>query len=268
MLAQQFTLFKDLPTFLETFPKAVQGAHVASHKEAITTWRDNPSFPGLAHRFTWAASRNYGFSMRRRKYGSPTSFRIHYAREGIGMPSEARPAQGGKHVSFGASRAPNRNKPWYFGSGGTKAKILAKRVTSRVYGGQVISRFRASGWGINLIGGPTMRGVASAAWVYIPVTYQMRVYKDSVNKTGGYTRMVTRSIPRWVHTFATRTYREEFEDLTHDLPWIQRLADASLRNNLRDLVIDDRGRVRVRYRKAIKAGTLDPAEITLLQGGA
>jgi hypothetical protein len=177
------------------------------------------------------------------------------------------PGGGRKFLSHGASKAPNRDKPWYVQSGGTKAKILQKRVVSRVYGGQIISRFNAGGFGINLLGGQNHRGVATAHWVKIPITYQMKVFKDSVNKTGAYTVTVTRGIGRWVRSFATRTYRQEYEDLTHDLPWIQRLAEASLRNNLRDIVVDSRGRVRVKFRKAVGKLGLDPAELTMIQGG-
>jgi hypothetical protein len=263
-----FRLLVDLPTFLQTFPKALQGATVAAHKETITTWRDRPAFPGLAHRFTWAASRNMPISMRKKKYGSPTALRINMARAGLGMPREARPGAGGKGVRLGASQAPNINKPWYVNTGATRAKLLARKPRSTISGGQVITRFSGSGGsGINLLGGEKMRGVATAHWVHVPVSYPMRVYKDAVNKAGAYTVMVTRSIPRWVHTYASQTYRQEFENLTHDLPWIQRLAQASLRNNLRDLVIDNRGRVRLRYRKAMSKAGLDPAEIAMLQGG-
>jgi hypothetical protein len=262
-----FKLFVDLPTFLAAFPKVVQGATVAAHKEAITTWRDRPAFPGLAYRFTWQASKDYNFSMRRVKYGSPTNLRIHYAKQGLGMPSEGRPGGGRKGLSSKARPAPNRDKPWFITSGGTKSAILNRRVTSRVYGGQIVSRFKAGGLGINLLGGPTMRGVASASWVHVPVTYQMRVYKDAVNKAGAYTVTVTRSIPRWIRTYASRTYRQEFEDLTHDLPWIQRLAESSLRNNLRDIVVNDRGQVRVKFRKAVGKLGLDPAELAMIQGG-
>jgi hypothetical protein len=262
-----FKLFVDLPTFLTAFPKVVLGATVAAHKEAITTWRDRPAFPGLAYRFTWKASKDYNFSMRRAKYGSATKLRIHYTKAGLGMPREGSPGGRRKGLSANARQAPNIDKPWFVTSGGTKSKILARRVTSRVYGQQIVSRFKAGGLGINLLGGPNMRGVASAAWVHVPVTYQMRVYKDAVNKTGAYTVTVTRAIPRWIRTYSSRTYRQEYEDLTHDLPWIQRLAEASLRNNLRDIVVDERGRVRVKFRKAVGKLGLDPAELTMIQGG-
>jgi hypothetical protein len=268
MNAGGFKLFVDLPSFLNAFPKVVQGATVAAHKEAITTWRDRPAFPGLAYRFTWKASKDYAFSMRRRKYGSPTLLRVNYAKAGIGMPSEAMPGRKRTGLSAGSNAAPNRDKPWFFQSGGTKSRILQKRVTSRVYGGEIVSRFNAGGFGINLLGGQNHHGVATAHWVHIPVTYQMKVYKDSVAKTGAYTMTVTRGIARWVHSYASRSYRQEFEDLTHDLPWIKRLAEASLRNNLRDIVINDKGQPRLKFRRAVAKLGLDPAELELIKGGA
>jgi hypothetical protein len=268
MNAGGFKLFVDLPTFLKAFPKVVQGATVAAHKEAITTWRDRPAFPGLSHRFTWKASRDYAFSMRRRKYGSATALRVNYAKAGNGMPSEAMPGRRTKHLSRGSNASPNRDKPWFVQSGGTKARILRKRVTSRVYGGQVVSRFNAGGFGINLLSGRNHYGVATAHWILMPVTYQMKVYKDAVNRTGAYTVTVTRGIGRWVRSYATRTYRQEFEDLTHDLPWIQRLAEHALRNNLRDIVIDNKSQPRLRFRQAVAKLGLDPTELEMIKGGA
>lgn len=267
MQAGGFKMLVDLPTFLQTFPKSVQGATIAAHKEALTTWRDRPAFPGLAYRFTWKASKDYGFSMRRSKYGSATKLRIGYAKTGNGMPSEAMPGAGRKNLSFKARRSPNRGKPWYVSSGGTKAAILKRKATSRVNGDQVVTQFKAGGLGLNLLSGANMRGVASATWVHVPVTYAMKVYKDAVNKAGAYTVTVTRAIPRWIRTYANRTYRQEFEDLTHDLPWIQRLAEASLRNNLRDLTVADDGKTRMKFRKAVKNMDLDPAELALINGG-
>lgn len=265
--AAGFRLLSDLPRMAAAFPKVVRAATAAGQKEALTTWKERPEFPGLAARFTWRASKDYGFSMRRRKYGSPTQLRINYAKSGLGMPREARPGGGRKGLSRGSSAAPNIDKPWFMASGGTRTRILARKPHSKYTGDTVTSRLLCNGFGINLLGQQTMRGVVSATWVHVPVTYQMTVYKHAVEKTGAYTMLVTRAIPRWVRTYATRTYREEFEDLTHDLPWIQRLSDLVVRNNLRDIVVDDTGKVRLRFRKAIKAGILDADEIALLHGG-
>lgn len=262
-----FALLKDLPTFLATFPKEVERATVAGHKESLLIWRDRTENPGLAFRFTWAFSKGGRTTMRRRKYGSPTLLRLNYAKQGLGMPSEARPGIGSKHVRLGARRAPNTDKPWFVTTGGTRAKILARRPISRLYGGQIVTRMKAGGLGINLLGGQNMRGVASSAWVHVPISYQMRVYKDSVHRTGAYTVTVTRAIPRWVHTYVGRTYKQEFEDLSEDLPWIRNLAEQAIRRNLRDLVIDDRGRVRLRYRKALNAGKISASELTTIEGG-
>ena len=65
MPAPGFQLLTDLPNFLKVFPKEVTKATVAGQQEGVTTWRDNPAFPGLAHRFTWPGSKSYTFSMRR-----------------------------------------------------------------------------------------------------------------------------------------------------------------------------------------------------------
>lgn len=268
MPAPGFQLLTDLPNFLKVFPKEVIRATVDGQQEGVTTWRDRPVFPGLAFRFTWPASKPYGFSMRREKYGSPTALRIHYAKQGLGMPREARPGSGRKGLSHGANAAPNITKPWYFTTGGTKAKLLAKRPRSTVSGGTVITRYRASGWGINLLGGQNHRGVTSATWVHVPVTYPMTVYKDAVNRAGAYKVTVTRAIPRWIFTYAARTYRQEFEDLSQDLPFIQRVAEAAVRRNIRDIIIDSRGRVRLRYRRGFSAAGLDSSELVSIQQGA
>lgn len=264
MAAVGFKLFTDLPNFCATFPKEMAKATAAGQMEACLTWRDRPVFPGLAFRFTWPASKPHGFSLRRRKYGQPTSLRVHYAKAGLGMPREAMP---GAKRKAGFRPPPNLDKPWFVATGGTRAKMLAKRPKVSISGGTVITRYRPAGWGINLLGGPTHHGVATAHWVHVPVTYQMRVYKDSVAKAGGYTMTVTRGIARWVYTYAARSYRDEFEDLTHDLPWIQRLADAAIRNNIRDLVIDRNGKVRLRYRRGFAKAGLDTAELAAIQGG-
>ncbi len=267
MPAPGFRLLSDLPKMAEAFPKVVRAATAAAHKEALSTWQERPAFPGLAYRFTWGASKDYGFSMRRQKYGSPTRLRINYAKSGLGMPREAMPGSGRKGVSAGARQAPNTNKPWNVASGGTKVELLGRKPKSSYAGDSVSTRLAAGGSGLNRLGSANMRGVISATWVHVPVTYPMKVYKDAVAKAGAYTVMVTRAIPRWVFGYAARTYRQEFEDLTHDLPWIQKLSAQILRTNLRDIVVDERGRVRLRFRKALKSGVLDANEIALLQGG-
>lgn len=267
MATAGFRVLTDLPRMAAAFPKVVRAATAAGQKEALNTWKERPEFPGLAYRFTWRASKDYGFSMRRRKYGSATVLRINYAKGGLGMPRESSPGRGRKGLSGNARPAPNIDKPWYTATGGTKARILGRRPRSTYAGDTVVSRLLCNGFGINLLGQQTMRGVVAATWVHVPVTYPMTVYKHAVEKTGGYTIMVTRAIPRWVRSYATRTYRQEFEDLTHDLPWIQRLSQQMVRNNLRDIVVDDTGKVRLRFRRAIKAGTLDADEIALLHGG-
>lgn len=253
--APGFQLLADLPTLLHTFPREVTRAHVGSQRVALITWRDNPQFPGVAFRFTWAASKPMQFGMRRRKYGSPTLLRLNTAKAGLPMPHQRMPGKGMRP-------GPNLTKPWFITSGAFRAQALASKPKTRIASGQVITRMRIQGQALGVLGGSTMRGVATAAWVHVPVSYQMKVYKDAVNRTGAYTMTVTRGIPRWFYTYKSTTYRQEFEDTSKDLPWIQRLADAELRVALRDLVIDDRGRVRLRFRKAhVFAG-----ELALLQG--
>jgi hypothetical protein len=252
--APGFQLLSDLPTLTHTFPHEVAKAHAGSQRAALITWRDNPKAPGVAFRFTWAASKPMNFGMRRRKYGAPTSLRVHYAKQGFPMPAQRMPGSR-------ARPGPNRDKPWYVQSGTFRAEALSTRPKTIIANGQVSTRMRIKGKALGVLGGNTMRGVATAHWVKVPKTYPMKVYKDAVGRTGAYTMMVTRGIGRWFISYKTTTYRQEFEDTTQDLPWIQRLADAELRVALRDLVIDDRGRVKLRYRKAhVFAG-----ELALLQ---
>jgi hypothetical protein len=267
MVTVGWRVLTDLPRMAAAFPKVVRAATAAGQKEALTTWKDRPAFPGLAYRFKWAASKDYGFSLRKEKYGSPTALRVNYAKAGLGMPREARPGGGRKGLSAGARQAPNIDKPWFINSGGTRARILARKPRSTYAGDTVTSNLQAGGFGINLVGAAKMRGVVSAHWVHVPVTYAMTVYKDAVNRAGAYKMMITRAIPRWIRSYASRTYRQEFEDLSQDLPWIKRLSDDTVRRNLRDVVVDERGRVRLRFRKAIASGVLDASEINLLRGG-
>lgn len=262
-----FKLLKDLPTFLETFPKAVQQATIAGQREALLTWRDRPVNPGLAWRFTWDFAKGGRTSMRRGKYGSPTTLRINAAKAGLPPPRESMPGRGRKHLRLGVSGAPNASKPWFVSTGGTKAKILARRPISRVYGGVVASRLSGSGLGINLLAGAAMKGVLTATWIKAPITYQMRVYKDAVNRTGAYTVTVTRAIGRWVYTYSSRNYKQEYEDVSEDLPWIKSLAENAIRSLLRDLVVDGRGRVRVAFRKAVAAGRLSASELSMITEG-
>ena len=264
MAAPGFQLLTDLPNFLKAFPKELAKATAAGQQEAVIDWRDSTAFPGIAYRFTWGAAKDYGFHLRRGKYGQPTSLRVHYAKQGFPMPREAMP---GSKRSRGR-KAPNLDKPWYVGSGGTRAKMLQKKPKSTISGGTVITRYRAAGWGINLLGGPNHRGIASAHWVRVPQSYPMKVYKDAVNRAGAYTMMVTRAIGKWFYAYASRTYRQEFEDLTHDLPWIQRRAEQLVRSNLRDMVVDGKGRIRLRFRRGFARLNLDPAELVALQGAA
>jgi hypothetical protein len=267
MVANGYHLLNDLPNFCATFPKEMAKATAAGQQEGCLTWRDRPVFPGLAFRFTWPASKPYGFSMRRGKYGTPTSLRVHYAKAGLGMPREAMPGAGRRKTRSGAG-PPNLDKPWFYASGGTRAKMLAKRPKTTISGGSVITRYKPAGWGINLLGGPNHRGIASAHWVHIPITYQMKVYKDAVAKAGAYTMTVTRAIPRWVYTHSTRTYRQEFEDLTHDLPFIQRITEAAIRNHVRDLIVDKNGKVRLRFRRGFTKAGLALDELNAIAQGA
>lgn len=272
----EFRLLKDLPNLVRNYPVAIRASVRASHIETLLLWRDRKEFPGLAYRFTWRASaisQGYGFSMRKAKYGSPTALRVNYARQGLGMPREAMPGAGGRFVSRGARRAPNLDKPWNVESGGTMNRLLARRPKSTFTGSTVSTRLNPSGFGINLLGARQMHGILTASWVKVPVTYPMKVYKDAVNRAGGYTVQVTRRIGRWVHTTANRTYRQEFEDLTHDLPWIHAQLTVIMRRRLSSLVFDSKGRVRPRFipgngrvRMGEVLSVLTPAELAVLRG--
>lgn len=260
MPAPGYKLLTDLPTLTREFPRAVTVATVAAHREAVTTWRDRPEFPGLAHRFTWGFSKGGRTAMRRRKYGSPTSLRVHYANQGFPMPQQRMPGKAGRP-------GPNRDKPWYVQSGAMRQTLLARRPRTVVSGGQVTTTFKLNTRVSNVLSGQNMRGVATAHWVKVPVSYQMTVYKDAVNRAGAYRIQVTRGIPRWFHTFAGATYRQQFEDTTADKPWLARLATQLLRRNYRDIVINERGQVRAKFRRAQSAGKLAASEVALLQGG-
>jgi hypothetical protein len=162
----QFALFKDLPTFLQTLPRAVKGAHIAAHKEALTAWRDNKEFPGLAHRFTWAASRNYGFSMRREKYGRPTQLRVNAAKQGLQMPRESMPGRGTKHLRLGAKPAPNIDNPWFKMGGELLKTMMALTPKSHGTKDLAVTRMRVVARIFNLLGGQKMRGVCD--WKQTP----------------------------------------------------------------------------------------------------
>ena len=127
-----------------------------------------------------------------------------------------------------------RKLPPYRHTGAMMAELMKRHPKSRTVGGEVVTTLSLRPRVLNFLG--RYKSIFSIIQGRAPVTYQAKVYKDSVGRTGAYQMTITRMGRTKRLVFNDKTFADEWAVRPDEVAWVQQAVDSKLAAALRQRI--------------------------------
>ena len=146
----------------------------------------------------------------------------------------ARFAPGNAYVFNYRLAGKKRKLPPYRHTGAMMAELMKRQPKSRIVGVEVVTTLSLRPRVLPFLN--RWKSVYSIIQGRAPVTYQMKVYKDSVGRTGAYQMTVTRMNRTKRYVFTDKTYADEWAVRPDEVAWVRDTVNAKLAALLRQRI--------------------------------